>query len=128
VISHGLSLTKFTTAHLIGVDPNYRIHVSDGLLEIYDGPFLELGLKGIAGTLVVRPNRIEDRPDRDRLAIRFERFAEGRIVSIAPSGMPKKDADCCDKWGTAMVNRTETTALGQPWSERREWNRRNCRK
>jgi hypothetical protein len=31
-------------------------------------------LKGIGGTLIDRPNRIEDRPDRDRLAIRFERF------------------------------------------------------
>jgi hypothetical protein len=38
-------------AHLIGIDPDYRIHVSDRLLEIRDGPFLELGLKGIAGNL-----------------------------------------------------------------------------
>jgi hypothetical protein len=35
---------------------------------------LELGQKGIAGTLIDRPNRIEDWPDRDRLAIRFEQF------------------------------------------------------
>jgi hypothetical protein len=48
-------------AHLIGVDPDYRIHVSDRLLEIRDGP-----LKGIAGTLIDRPNRIENPPDRDR--------------------------------------------------------------
>jgi hypothetical protein len=54
-------------AHLIGIDPDYRIHVSDRLLEIHDGPFLELGLKGIAGTLIDRPRRLEDRPDRDRL-------------------------------------------------------------
>jgi hypothetical protein len=33
-------------AHLIGIDPDFRIHVSDRLLEIQDGPFLELGLKG----------------------------------------------------------------------------------
>jgi len=44
------------------------------LLEIHDGPFLELGLKGIAGTLIDRPGRSEDRPDRERLALRFERF------------------------------------------------------
>jgi putative restriction endonuclease len=43
-------------------------------LEIHDGPFLELGLKGIAGTLIGRPRRLEDRPDRDRLALRFEEF------------------------------------------------------
>jgi putative restriction endonuclease len=53
VISNGLPLTKLHhaafDAHLIGIDPDYRIHVSDRLLEIHDGPFLELGLKGIAG-------------------------------------------------------------------------------
>ena len=39
-------------AHLIGVNPDYQIHVSDRLLEIHDGPFLERGLKGIAGALI----------------------------------------------------------------------------
>ena len=56
VISNGLPLTKLHhaafDAHLIGIDPDYRIHVSDRLLEIHDGPFLELGLKGIAGHLI----------------------------------------------------------------------------
>jgi putative restriction endonuclease len=78
VVSNGLPLTKLHhaafDAHLIGIDPDYRIHVSDRLLEIHDGPFLELGLKGIAGTLIDRPRRFEDRPDRDRLALRFEQF------------------------------------------------------
>jgi putative restriction endonuclease len=78
VISNGLPLTKLHhaafDAHLIGIDPEYRIHVSDRLLEIHDGPFLELGLKGIAGNLIDRPRRLEDRPDRDRLALRFEQF------------------------------------------------------
>ena len=58
-------------AHLIGVDPDFRIHVSDRLLEIHDGPFLELGLKGIAGRVIQLPRRSEDRPDPDRLALRF---------------------------------------------------------
>ena len=79
IVSNGLSPTKIHhaafDADLIGIDPDYRIHVSDRLLEIHDGPFLELGLKGIAGTLIVRPNRIEDRPERDRLPIRFEQKA-----------------------------------------------------
>jgi putative restriction endonuclease len=78
VISNGVPLTKIHhaafDAHLIGVDPDYRIHVSDRLLEIHDGPFLELGLKSIAGTLINRPRRSEDLPDRDRLALRFEQF------------------------------------------------------
>jgi hypothetical protein len=37
----------------------------------HDGPFLELDLKGIAGTLIDRPRRSEDRPDHDRLAFRL---------------------------------------------------------
>jgi putative restriction endonuclease len=58
--------------HLIGIDPDFRIHVSDRLVEIHDGPFLELGLKGIVGQVIEMPRRSEDYPDRDRLALRFE--------------------------------------------------------
>ena len=78
VVSNGLPLTKLHhaafDAHLIGIDPDFRIHVSDRLLEIHDGPFLELGLKGIVGQAIQLPRRNEDRPDRDRLALRFEQF------------------------------------------------------
>jgi putative restriction endonuclease len=78
IVSNGLPLTKIHHAafdsHLIGIDPDFRIHVSDRLLDLHDGPFLELGLKGIAGTLIDRPKRLEDQPDRDRLALRFEQF------------------------------------------------------
>lgn len=56
VTSNGLPLTKIHhaafDAHLIGIDPDFRIHVSDRLLEIHDGPFLELGLKRIAGQVI----------------------------------------------------------------------------
>jgi putative restriction endonuclease len=78
VISNGLPVAKLhhaaSDAHLIGIDPDYRIHVSDRLLEIHDSPFLELGLKGIVGQEIQLPRRSKDRPDRDRLAIRFEQF------------------------------------------------------
>jgi putative restriction endonuclease len=78
IVSNGLPLTKIRhaafDAHLIGVDPDYRIHVSDRLLEIRDGPFLELGLKRIAGQVIELPKRFEDRLNRDRLALRFELF------------------------------------------------------
>ncbi len=78
IVSNGLPLTKIHHAafdtHLIGVDPDFRIHVSDRLLDLHDGPFLELGLKGIVGQVIQLPRRSEDRPDRDRLALRFEQF------------------------------------------------------
>jgi putative restriction endonuclease len=49
-------------------------HLPEPRLLDGDGPFLELGLKGIAGTLIGLPRRAEDRPDRDRLAFRFDQF------------------------------------------------------
>ena len=88
IVSNGLPLTKIHhaafDAHLIGIDPDYRIHVSDRLLDPHDGPFLELGLKGIAGTLIEMPRRIEDRPDCDRLAVRAYILSPSlRIIRIS---------------------------------------------
>jgi putative restriction endonuclease len=78
IISNGLPLTKIHhaafDANLIGIDPDFRIHVADRLLEIHDGPFLELGLKSIDCSLIAMPRRRADWPDRDRLALRFEEF------------------------------------------------------
>lgn len=76
VASNGLPLSKIHHAafdtHLIGIDPDFRIHVSDRLLDLHDGPFLEQGLKAMGGRLIRLPRRNEDYPDRDRLACRFE--------------------------------------------------------
>jgi len=78
IIPNGLPLTKLHhaafDANLIGIDQDFRIHVAERLLEIHDGPFLELGLKTINHTLIAMPRRHEDWPDRDRLALRFEQF------------------------------------------------------
>ena len=77
IVPNGLPLSKIHhaafDAHLIGIDPDYRLHVSDRLLDQNDGPMLE-ALKQIDGEALRLPNRAKDRPDRDRLAIRFERF------------------------------------------------------
>ena len=77
IVPNGMPLSKIHhaafDAHLIGIDPDYRLHVSDRLLDQNDGPMLE-ALKQIDGEALHLPNRVKDRPDRDRLAIRFERF------------------------------------------------------
>ena len=77
VVQNGLPLTKIHHAafdsHLIGIDPDYRLHVSDQLREQQDGPILE-ALKALHGSTIHLPKRDQDRPDRDRLAARFERF------------------------------------------------------
>lgn len=79
VVPNGLPLSKIHhaafDAHLIGIDPDYRLHVSQRLLVQRDGPMLE-ALKRLNGEMIHLPSRVRDRPDRDRLAQRFERFKE----------------------------------------------------
>lgn len=77
VISNGIPLSKIHhaafDAHLIGIDPDYRLHVSQRLLEQNDGPLLE-ALKRQDGQRIHLPRRRDDYPDRDRLAERFDGF------------------------------------------------------
>ncbi len=77
VVPNGIPLSKIHhaafDAHLVGIDPDYRLYVSARLLRQNDGPMLE-ALKGLEGGTLHLPGRVKDRPDRDRLALRFERF------------------------------------------------------
>ena len=77
VVPNGIPLSKIHHAafdkHLIGIDPDYQLHVSGRLLELKDGPMLE-ALKGLNGQKIHLPRRVKDQPDRDRLALRFELF------------------------------------------------------
>ena len=77
VVPNGIPLSKVHHAafdtHLIGIDPDYRLHVSDRLLSKNDGPMLD-ALKHLQGGTIYFPSRSRDWPDRDRLAMRFERF------------------------------------------------------
>ena len=77
VVPNGMPLSKLHHAafdrDFIGVDPDYRLHVSERLLSQKDGPMLE-ALKNLHGGRLRLPRRPEDRPDRDRLAQRFELF------------------------------------------------------
>ena len=77
VVSNGIPLSKIHhaafDAHLIGIDPDFRMHVSNRLLGQNDGPMLE-ALKQLNGRTIRLPDRVKDNPDRDRLAMRFERF------------------------------------------------------
>jgi putative restriction endonuclease len=58
---------------LIGIDADYRLHVSERLLGQNDGPILE-SLKWLHDGTIHLPSRAKDLPDRDGLALRFERF------------------------------------------------------
>jgi len=77
VVPNGIPLSKIHHAafdvHLLGIDPDYRIHVSDRLLLQQDGPMLE-SLKRLNNGTLHLPARDRDRPDRERLALRYEQF------------------------------------------------------
>ena len=77
VVSNGLSLCSIHhrafDQHLVGVSPDYDVRVSARLLEDEDGPMLDL-LKAFHGAALHIPARTQLRPDRERLAERFERF------------------------------------------------------
>jgi putative restriction endonuclease len=77
VVQNGIPLAKTHhaafDAHLIGIDPDFRIHVARRMLDQKDGPTLE-ALKRLHSNRIYLPVRGKDLPDRDRLAMRFEQF------------------------------------------------------
>ncbi len=77
VVPNGLSLCSIHhrafDQDLVGVSPDYEVHVSRRLLDDEDGPMLEL-LKAFHARPIELPTRRVWRPDRERLAERFERF------------------------------------------------------
>jgi putative restriction endonuclease len=77
IVSNGLPLSKIHhaafDAHLIGVDPDFKIHVSKKLLAQRDGPLLE-ALKNLNGASLHLPVRKQDYPDQERLSVRFKDY------------------------------------------------------
>jgi putative restriction endonuclease len=62
-------------AHVIGIRPDYVIHVRKDVLSEEDGPTLRHALQGLHGQpLLVVPSRPQLRPDRELLEERYERF------------------------------------------------------
>lgn len=60
--------------NLMGIDPRGAVHISRRLLAEIDGPMLRTGLQGFHGAAILQPRRAADRPDPERLEIRFEQF------------------------------------------------------
>lgn len=78
-VTNGLSLCKIHhTAYdinIVGIDPDYTVHVRQDILAEMDGPMLEHGIKEMdKGKLWVPPSP-GARPDPARLEIRFTQFA-----------------------------------------------------
>ena len=78
VTTNGLSLCKIHHAaydeRILGISPDYMVHINQQVLIEIDGPMLKYGLQEMNKRRLSLPERVKDRPDRDRLALRFEEF------------------------------------------------------
>lgn len=78
IVQNGLSLCKIHHAafdqNLLGISPDYEIHVNRELMEERDGPMLKHGIQELHGSRLVLPGSMAKRPDRERLERRYERF------------------------------------------------------
>jgi putative restriction endonuclease len=76
-VTNGLSLCvihhRAFDQNLVAVMPDYSVAVAAGLLEDEDGPMLDL-LKGFHGMQIHLPQKRAQRPDQERLAIRYDQF------------------------------------------------------
>ncbi len=79
---NGLALCKIHHAafdqNMLGISPDYVVHIDRGLMEEVDGPMLKHGLQEMQGRPLTVPDRVKDRPDRELLAERWNEFAGTR--------------------------------------------------
>lgn len=77
-VVNGLSLCaihhRAYDRNLLGIDPRGEVHISERLLREIDGPMLDNGLQHFHGAAILQPRRTVDRPDPERLAVRFVEF------------------------------------------------------
>jgi putative restriction endonuclease len=78
VVENGISMCKIHhaayDANLLGVSPDFVVHINGDLMLEVDGPMLLHGLQEMSGRPLSVPNRPAERPSKDRLAERFEEF------------------------------------------------------
>ena len=78
VVQNGLSMCKIHHAaydtDILGISPDYKVHISRSVLAEHDGPMLLHGLQELDGAGIILPARSVDHPNRDRLAQRFEKW------------------------------------------------------
>lgn len=67
-------------AEILGIAPDFSLHVRPGLMRVPDGPVHEHGLKRFDNGTLHLPNRRADHPDPKMLEIRWTRFEEVRAV------------------------------------------------
>lgn len=79
LITNGLGMCKIHhsayDAGILGIDADATVHIRPDILLEKDGPMLKHGIQAVHGSRLVLPSRQVDRPNRDFLAERFERFS-----------------------------------------------------
>lgn len=77
-VPNGLALCKIHhaayDASILGISPDYEVHVRDDVLREHDGPMLRHGLQEISGKKILVPRRAAHRPNPEFLEERFTRF------------------------------------------------------
>lgn len=77
-VPNGLALCKIHHSAydvgILGIAPDYRVHLRPDVLDEIDGPMLRHGLQEIHGTMIHVPRSEAKRPKPDYLAKRFELF------------------------------------------------------
>lgn len=62
-------------SNIIGISPDYVVHVKESVLATFDGPTLQHAIKEMNGEALRQlPRSRAERPGRDLLAARFETF------------------------------------------------------
>ncbi|MDP1931295.1 MAG: HNH endonuclease [Gammaproteobacteria bacterium] len=81
-VTNGIALSRVHhrayDSNLIGISPDLKVLVSERLLSVADGPMLD-AIKSNNGKYLSEPSHRDARPDRDRLARRFEQFTSAEI-------------------------------------------------
>lgn len=79
LVTNGLALCKIHHAaydeNILGISPDYVVHINKDVLTEVDGPMLKYGLQQMDRRALWVPRRTAQKPDRDRLAERFEVFS-----------------------------------------------------
>jgi putative restriction endonuclease len=58
----------------MGISSDFKFHVRQDVMNEIDGPMLKNGIQAMHGTLITTPKSLIQKPDRDALAWRYERF------------------------------------------------------
>lgn len=61
-------------AHVLGLRPDYIVEIRPDVLAEHDGPTLQHALQGLHGEVIGLPRRRAERPSRELLEERYERF------------------------------------------------------